>query len=171
MAYDPVLDAWIEAGKPTKEEIFQYLKANQESFNTDIELLKQTSQFDIIDVRISGEINDYTQAEIQKKMPVYKAPVTGTITSVVLTLLESSTSGTLQVDIQKSTDNGVNWNTLLTTPVEITGTTVGSISGAVNFINVAAQEFDQNDLIRIDIPGLQVNQGEFHCSIYGELGA
>lgn len=171
MAYNAVLDAWIQAGKPTKEEIFQYLKANQESFNTDIELLKQTSQFDIIDSRIAGNINDYTQTEIQSRMPVFKAPVTGSITSVVITLLTASTSGTLQVDIQKSTDNGANWSTLLTSPVQITGTTAGSISGAVNFINAAAQDFNQNDLIRIDIPGLQVNQGEFHCSIYGELGA
>lgn len=171
MAYNPVLDAWIEAGKPTKEEIFEFLKANQESFNADIESLKQTSQFDIIDTRIAGSIDDYTQAEIQSRMPVFKAPVAGTIVSVVVTLLTASTSGTLQVDVQKSTDNGVNWSTLLTSPVEVTGTAVGSLSGAVNFINAAAQEFNQNDLIRIDIPGLQVNQGEFHVSIYGELGA
>lgn len=169
MAYNPVLDAWIEAGKPTKEEIFEYLKANQESFNADIELLKQTSQIDIIDVRVSGSINDYNQAQIQSHLPVFKSPVQGTITSVVVTLLTASTSGTLEVDIQKSTDNGVNWTSLLTTPVEVTGTSVGSISGAVNFINSAAQDFNQNDLIRIDIPGLQTNQGEFHVSIYGEL--
>lgn len=171
MAYNAVLDAWIEAGKPTKEEIFEYLKANQESFNADIEALKQTSQFDIIDVKVAGEPNDYTQAELQKRMPVYKAPVSGSIISFVVTLLTASTSGTLEVDIEKSTDNGVNWSTLLTTPVTVTGITVGSISGAVNFINAAAQEFDQNDMLRITIPGLQVDQGEFQVSIYGELGA
>lgn len=169
MAYDPVLDAWIEAGKPTKEEIFEFFKANQESFNTDIEALKQTATVDIIDSKIGGSVTEYSQSEIQSRMPVYKAPVSGTITSVVLTLLTASTSGTLQVDIQISVDNGTNWSTLLTSPVEITGTTVGSISGAVNFINAAAQDFNQNDLIRIAIPGLQVDQGEFHCSIYGEL--
>jgi hypothetical protein len=171
MAYVKIPDAWIVAGKPTREDIFQYIQDNQESFNADIESLKQTSQFDIIDVKIAGQIVDYTEPEIQSRMPVYKAPVSGTITSVVLTLLTASTSGTLQVDIEKSTDNGVNWATLLTSPVEITGTSVGSISGAVNFINAAAQNFNQNDLIRISIPGVQVNQGEFHVSIYGELGA
>jgi hypothetical protein len=152
MAYNPVLDAWIQAGQPTKEEIFEFLKANQESFNTDIESLKQTSQFDIIDSRIAGNIEDYSQAEIQSRMPVFKAPVAGRAVSFVVTLLTASTSGTLQVDIQRSTDNGVNWSTLLTSPVEVTGNTIGSISGAVNWINAAAQEFNQNDLIRIDIP-------------------
>lgn len=169
MAYDPVLDAWIEAGKPTKEEIFRYLKDNQESFNADIEQLKQTAAVDIIDAKISGSIDNYVQADIQRRMPVYKAPISGTITSVVLSLLESSTSGTLQLDIEKSTDNGASWNPLLSSPVEITGTTVGSISGSVNFINVASQDFAQNDLIRIAIPGTQVDQGAFHVSIYGEL--
>lgn len=171
MPYLAIPPAWIEAGKPTKEEIFQYIRDNQESFNADIESLKQTSQFDIIDVKIAGSLNDYTQAELQLNMPVFKAPVSGTITSVVLTLLEASTSGTLQVDVEKSTDNGVNWSTLLTTPVEITGTTVGSLSGAVNFINAAAQDFNQNDLLRIALPGLQTNQGAFHVSVYGELGS
>ncbi len=169
MAYDPVLPAWIVAGKPTKEEIFQFLRDNQESFNADIEALKQTSQIDIIDSKIAGEINSYTQAEIQDRMPVFKAPVTGNITSVVMSLLETSTSGTLQLDISKSTDNGANWSPLLSSPVELTGLTAGSISGAVNFINAAAQEYNQNDLIRIEIPGLQVGQGAFSVSIYGEI--
>ena len=161
--------AWITAGKPTKEEIFEYLRDNQDSFNTDIGALKQTSVIDMIDLSITGNINEHTDTEIQSKMPVFKAPVSGSITSVVLTLLTASTSGVLQLDIQKSTDNGANWSDLLSTPVELTGLTPGSVSGAVNFINVASQDFSQNDLIRIVISGLQVNQGEFHVSIYGEL--
>lgn len=169
MAYNAIPDAWIEAGQPTKEEIFQYIKDNQESFNTDIELLKQTAAIDIIDVKIAGSISDYTQSEIQLRMPVYRAPVAGTITSVVIALLEASGSGTLEVDLQKSTDNGANWSTLLTSPVELTGTSVGSLSGAVNFINAAAQDFNQNDMIRIAITGTKTNQGAFHASVYGEL--
>ena len=169
MPYVPVPAAWIDAGSPTKEELFQYIVDNQNSFNTDIEALKQTAAIDIIDVKISGFPNNYNTTELQRYMPVFKAPVSGTITSVVLSLLEDSTSGTLQIDLEKSTDNGANWSALLNTPVEITGTTAGSISGAVNFINAAAQDFNQNDLIRIVFTGAQVDQGAFHCSIYGEL--
>ena len=102
-------------------------------------------------------------------MPVFKAPVSGTMTSVVMSLLTASTSGTLSVDIEISTDNGANFSTVLTTAVTLTGTTAGSISGAVNFISAATQDFAQNDLIRIVIPGLQTGQGEFHVSIYGEI--
>lgn len=169
MPYVAIPDSWLDAGKPTKEEIFDYIKANQESFNTDIEALKQTSVIDVIDAKIAGSINDYDEAAIQRRMPVFKAPVAATMTSFVVTLLEASTSGTLQVEVEKSTDNGANWSPLLTSPVEVTGTTAGSISGAVNWINAASQDFAQNDLIRISIPGLQVGQGAFHVSIYGEL--
>ena len=169
MPYTVLPPSWIIAGKPTKEEIFDYIRDNQESFNTDIEALKQTSVIDVIDTKISGDISSYTQSEIQAHMPVFKAPVSATMTSFVVSLLEASTSGTLQVEVEKSTDNGANWSPLLTSPVEVTGTTAGSISGAVNWINAAAQDFAQNDLIRITIPGLQVDQGAFSVSIYGEL--
>lgn len=169
MAFTTIPPSWILAGNPTKEELFQYIKDNQDCFNVDIELLKQTSAIDIIDVAIDGFPSDYTTSELQEYMPVFKAPVSGSITSVVLTLMQASTSGTLQIDIEKSIDNGANWSPLLTSPVEITGTAAGSISGAVNFINTAAQDFNQNDLIRIVYTGSQVNQGAFHVSIYGEL--
>lgn len=169
MAYIVIPDDWIEAGKPTKEEIFQRIKDNQESFNTDIEALKQTSIIDIIDCNLQGAFNDYTLTQLLEYVPVFKAPVSGTITSVVISLLEASTSGTLQIDLEKSTDNGASWSPLLNTPVSVTGITAGSISGAVNWISVASQEFNQNDLIRAKISGLQTNQGGFHLSVYGEV--
>ena len=169
MAYLAVPLSWIEAGKATKEEIFRYFRDNQESFNNDIEALKQTAQVDIIDVKVAGDIQQYTTTEIQKSMPVFKSPFDLTITSFVVAALEGSTSGTLQVDLEVSEDNGANWSTRLTTPVELPAGSPGDISGAVNFINVAAQSFNQNDLVRITIPGVAVNQGAFHVSIYGEL--
>lgn len=167
--YIEIPDAWIEAGKPTREEIFRYIKDNQESFNTDIELLKQTSVIDIINVAIQGSFNDYTTTQLLEFVPIFKAPVTGTITSLTMTLLEASSSGTLQLQIQKSTDNGLNWTNLLTSPVQVTGTAIASISGAVNWVSIASQEFNQNDLIRINFIGLQVNQGGFQLSVYGEV--
>jgi len=158
----------LQVNLQKKKYLTRYVQIRSECFNIDIEALKQTSQIDIIDVHIAGEIEDYTQAKIQRRMPVWKAPVSGTMTSVVMSLFETSTSGTLELDIEISTDNGANWSTVLSSNVQLTGTTIGSISGSVNFINAAAQDFAQNDLIRIVIPGLQVNQGAFHVSIYGE---
>lgn len=169
MAYDPLNDADLAAGKPTKTEIFQKIKANQEDFNSRINLLGGTAKIDMFDIRFAGKINQYSQSEIQSYLPVFKAPVDASIVSVVITLLSPSTSGTLSLQIEKSTDNGINWTPLLTTPVALTGTTTGSISGAVTFDGPTANEFLQNELIRIRFVTTQVNQGEFHVSIYAEL--
>ncbi len=169
MAYVEIPDALIQIGKPTKKEIFQRIKDNQESFNTDIENLKQTATVDIFNIRFSGDLPHYSAAEISSSLPTYKAPVAATITSVVITLLSASTSGTLEVMIEKSIDNGANWSPLLTTYVTLTGTTIGSISGAVPWIDVPSQSFLQNNLLRLNINGVQVDQGNFHISVYGEL--
>lgn len=169
MAYIPLTPADIQAGKPTKEEIFTRIRDNQESFNTDIEALKQTSIIDIFDIKFGGDINNYTEAEIIARIPIFKAPVSATIVSFVITLLTASTSGNLEIEIDKSTDNGVNWSPLLNNPVTVTGTAIGSLSGVVDWVNVAAQSFNQGDLIRLRPTGVQVDQGEFHVSVYGEL--
>lgn len=169
MAYTPIPDAQIQIGEPTKKEIFQTIKDNQESFNTDIEALKQTSTIDIFNVRYTGELNHYSQAEIDAATPTFKAPLSATITSFVITLLTASTSGTLEIGIEKSIDNGVNWTPLLNTDVTVSGTTVGSISGSVDWIDIPSQSFNQNNLLRLKINGIQVDQGNFHVSVYGEV--
>lgn len=169
MAYIALNPADITSGKPTKEELFTRLRDNQESFNTDIEALKQTSTIDIFDVRYSGSVAQYSQAELDVAAPTYKAPVGATMTSFVVTLLTVSTSGTLEIDLEKSTDNGINWSPLLNNPVSVTTSTVGSISSTVDWVDVPSQSFNQNDLLRVRVSGLQVDQGNFHVSIYGEV--
>lgn len=169
MAYDPLLSAEIAAGKATKEEIFSKIKNNQDEFDSQISLLQGTAKIDIFDFKVAGDVDQYSQAEISSRMPTFKAPVDGTIVSFVVTLLTASTSGTLEIEIDKSTDNGVNWTPLLSSAVQVTGTSVGSISGSVSWVDVPSQSFNQNDLLRLRITGVQVDQGEFHVSIYGEL--
>jgi len=169
MAYVAVPSASTDAGQPTKEELFKGIVSNQDSFNTDIEALKQTSRVDMIDVVFQGDIEDYTEAEILTRVPIFRSPVNLTMTSVIITLLSVSTSGTLEMELEVSTDNGINFNTVLTSTVDLTGLTIGSLSGAVNFINAAAQDINENDMVRIRFTGVQVDQGDFHVSVYGEV--
>lgn len=169
MAYDPVAAGDIVAGKPTKEEIFQKIVDNQDSFNTDIEALKQTSTIDVFDIKFGGEIDKYTGTQINTRIPVFRAPVGATMVAFKAVLLTASTSGDLEIEIDKSTDEGVNWTPLLNNPVEITTSTVGSISGTVDWVDVPSQSFAQGDLLRLRIVNVQVDQGEFHVSIYAEV--
>lgn len=169
MAYTPISLTDIEVGKPVKKELFETIRSNQESFNTDIEALKQTSIIDVFNVKFGGNIDQYSFAEISERIPVFRAPVSATIVSFKSTLLTASTSGTLELDLEKSTDEGVTWSSLLDNPVTISATTVGSVSGIVDWVSVAAQSFNQGDLLRLSVTGAQVDQGDFHVSIYAEL--
>jgi len=167
--YIALRDEDIEAGKPTKEEIFKRIQENQDCFNTDIELLKQTAGLDIFNIKFAGNIGQYSLQEVSQRVPVYRANLAATITQFRIALLSSSTSGIIQVELERSTDEGANWSGLLLSPVELTGVIPGSVSGNVNFISPASQEFNQNDLLRIRIIGLQLDQGEFHIAVSGEL--
>ena len=90
------------------------------------------------------------------------------IISVIVTLLEASTSGTIELDIEVSTDNGVNWNSVLATTPQVTTSTVGSISSSFSFVS-GGEVLTQNDLYRIQLVQKQVDQGDFHVSVYGDL--
>jgi len=169
MAYVPLDPLDTEAGKPNKEELWDRVKDNQDDFNSRINGVEQVSKTDIFDFKTVGNVGQYIESEINSLMPTYKAPVSAQIVSFIITLLSASFSGTLEAEIDKSTDNGVNWTPLLSSPVELTSTTVGSVSGAVNWVDVPSQSFAQNDLLRIRLTATQVDQGQFHISVYGEL--
>lgn len=166
MAYLKIPDALISIGEPVKKEILDQIQINQEDFNTSIQALEQTSTFDVFDVKFGGSFGDYSTAELEQFYPVLKAPVGVTLTSFVITLLTASTSGTLGLQIQRSTDNGINWTPLLTSPVTVTGTSIGSISGTVNW---DITDINQNELLRVVIDSLHLDQGDFHVSVYGSL--
>ena len=166
MAYTVVPAGDIVAGKPTKEKIFDQIRTNQEDFDTRLTSLSGTSKVDIFNIKFGGSVNQYTQAELASILPTYTAPIAATIVSFTITLLSTSTSGTLEMALDKSTDNGINWTPMLTTDLVLSGTTIGSTSAAPSF---SSQTFNQNDLLRITINGAQVGQGDFSVSIYGEL--
>lgn len=168
MPYTPLDVADIAAGKPTKEEIFQTIHDNSEYFNTSIDALQQTAIVDVFNIKFGGNIDQYSENQISERIPVYRAPLDGTLLSFVITLLSPSTSGTLEIDIEKSTDDGVNWVSLLDNPVALSGTTTGSLSGTVDWTSPSAQDFEQTDLLRITVVNTQVDQGEFQVAIYAE---
>lgn len=166
MAYNGLTAAEIAAGKATKEEIFSKIKSNQDFFDSEIDGLKGTSNTDVFDIHYSGSISSYELDDINERAPIYKAPIAGTIVSFFVTLLEASTSGTLSIIIEKSTDNGINWTPMTSSPLELTGLTIGSTESTVTWSD---DTIAQNDLVRVIIDSYQVDQGDFHISVYAEL--
>lgn len=173
MAYTELDDALIVIGEPTKKEIFQTIKDNQESFNTDIEALKQTSRVTVFNCIVEGGMHLYTEAELQEFLPVFVAPLDFTMDSAVITLMDDSgsTGGDLEIMIDVSTDNGANWSPVLSSALTVTGTAAQSQSGALNFIDVPSQDVSQNDMIRFRIVSTQEAQGAFQFTLSGEAGS
>lgn len=165
MPYVPLDPADIVAGKPTKEEIFQQIHDNLESLNSSVENLSQTSKFDLFNIKYTGDMENYSLTQLNNKAPVYRASINGEVVEFKAILLEASTSGTLELDIEKSIDNGINWISMLNNPVQVTGATVGSASGAVDWLD---QTFLLGDLIRVSFVNVQVGQGAFALHIFGE---
>lgn len=159
----------IEAGKPVKEEIFSTIKENEDDHESRIAGVEQNSAVDIVNLKATGNIEEYDSVELTTRMPTYRSPVDQTIVNVLITLLTPSTSGDLELELDRSQDDGVTWVPILSSPVTLSGITVGSLSGAVNFVSAGHQTLNQNDMLRLRITGVQVDQGEFHISIYGEL--
>ena len=166
MAYDPLTAAEIAAGKATKEEIFSKIKSNQDEFNTEIANLQGTSNVSVFDIHYSGSISSYELDDVNDRSPIFKAPSAGTIVSFFATLLSASTSGSLSINIEKSTDNGVNWTPMTTSPLTLTGLVAGSTESSVTWSDDTVA---QNDLIRLTFDATQVDQGDFHISTYMEL--
>lgn len=169
MAYNELDPAKFNVGKATKKELWQTVHDNQESFNTDIENLKQTGILDVFNIKFGGDISEYSAAEIAERIPVFRGPVNATMVAFKIVLLTASTSGTLEISLEKSTDDGVNWTPLLNNPVAVTGLIVGSVSSTVDWVDIPSQSFGQGDLLRLVVDGIQVDQGEFHISIYSEV--
>lgn len=169
MAYTTIPSAWVQAGEPTKEELFQLIRDNQEHFDAEITGLQQTAIYPLFDMKIGGYLNGYSQTYFENHAPTIRSAVDTTIVEFKMTLLSASGAGTFEVDLQKSTDNGATWSALLSSNVSISGTTVGSISSAPSWISVAHQDIAQGDLLRLRIRGVQSSQGRVHVLIYGEL--
>lgn len=157
----------IVAGKPTKEEIFQDIDTILDDHENRLDLLDSGSGFDLINTHFEGDVGSYSLSSINSRCPIYKAPAGGSMVSVVITLLEASTSGTTSMMVEKSSDDGVNWDPVLVSDLDLTGLTVGSLSGSYSFVS-GGETVAQNDLYRIQFTAMQVDQGNFHVSIYAE---
>jgi hypothetical protein len=171
MAYTTLPAADIVAGKPTKEEIFDQIRTNQEDFDTRITGLTGTNAIDVFNVKFGGSISQYSVTSIASRIPVFRAPVGAKLIQFNVTLLgNSSTGGTLTVDLKRSTDNGVTFTSIMLNPVTVTGLIAGSKNTTVDWLSVPDQSFNQDDLLQVEITGLQTNQAPFHVAISGELG-
>lgn len=176
MAYNVIPSTWIQVGKSVKKSLFTYIRDNFIDHETRINTIELgINKIEIFNFEVMGFINNYTSSELTQ-IGTHKASVNTIITEIGVTLMNgsggamSSSGGTLSIDIQKSTDNGVTWNTILVAQPSIPDgvSATGSVSGLVVFIP-DGEILDQYDMLRVNVSNKKNTQGSFLITVYGDI--
>jgi len=176
MAFISLPSTWIEVGRALKKKIFNNLKNSLDDHETRINGLEEgANKIELFNFEVMGYINHYSAAELVQ-IGTFKAPIDLTIIEASLTLMNSSngptsnSDGYLEIDLQKSTDNGVTWNTILETKprIEVGVTDTGSVSGIVTFIT-NGENINADEIVRVNVTSKKDTQGSFLITVYGEI--
>lgn len=167
MAYVTIPSGDLDVGDPIKKDIMDLIKDNLDDHETRINSIE--GGFNKVSV-FNGKVANaglYTSASTLEGLDVYTAPQAFTLTSAIVTVDVAGTSGTLEIDVQKSTDDGASWATVFSTKPSVAfgaGNNSVSTNAVFSVTSVAA-----GDLLRLDISGFQVPQRAFWVYVIGEL--
>lgn len=176
MAFVTIPTSLIEVGKALKKELFDLIKDNFDDHESRINSIELgANKVEVFNFEVIGFINNYTIAELEQ-IGTHRAPSDFTLTDVTITLLNrdsdvaSSSAGVLSIDVEKSTDDGATWSSVLSGLPEIADgvSATGSTSGVVGFVT-GGDEIEQNDLLRVNVASKKDTQGSFLITVYGEL--
>ncbi len=176
MAFTTIPASWIEAGKAIKKQLLTRIKDNLDDHEERIDSLEAgANKVEVFNFEVMGYINNYTASELVQ-IGTFRAASDLTITEAKLVLMNStngstsSSSGYLSIDLEKSTDNGATWNTILVQqPTIEDGTTAtGSESELVTFIT-GGEDISEGDIIRVNVTNKKDTQGSFLISVYGDV--
>lgn len=176
MAFNTIPSTLIEVGKALKKELFTIIKDNFDDHESRINSIELgANKVEVFNFEVTGFINNYTATELTQ-IGTHRAASDFTLIECKLTLMNnaqgeiSSSAGVLSIDLQKSSDNGVTWATVLSGLPEIPDGTsaTGSESSSVVF-STGEEEVSQDDLLRVNVTSKKDTQGSFLITVYGEL--
>lgn len=176
MAFTEIDSEDIEVGKPTKKKLFTAIKDSLDDHEIRLNSVQESaSKIEVFNFEVFGFINDYSINELSS-IGIFEAPIDFDVTTLTISLqnhpqfLQSTNDGVLGIDLEKSTDNGVTWisilSSLATVPDGISNTGYKSSDALINASN---SSLAQGDLIRVSVKSMKNNQGSFNVSVYGEL--
>lgn len=177
MAFLAIPDSWLTVGEAIKKRLFTRIKDNLDNHEERINAVEQgVNKVPIFNFEIMGFISNYTAAELTG-IATYRAPQNLIITEVKIVLLNSShtttvssSSGTLSIDLQRSTDGGATWTSVLIDQPSIGDGRyqAGEESTLVSF-NTGGEILLQDQLLRVNVTSKKDQQGSFQILCYGDL--
>lgn len=149
MAFSAITTAQIAVGEPTAKDLFQKSKDNFDDHESRITTLELSAQsFRPITFEFVG------QSLIGDNQLVERINFGMTILSARIFLIDSGSSGTLTIDIEKSTNGGGSWASIFSTLPSI-ASGAGDYSLSTNQVfSISPTEFDAGDLMRTNVDSI-----------------
>ena len=166
MAFTTIPSGWLDVGDPTKKEIFDYIKANEDDLDTRVsDVEAATTNETPIQFQVTGPYwNEGTT--ITDAAHVIRIPFYITITSGRLQITDDGSSGTLTTDVKYSDDSGSTWATIFSSvPTVAQGS--GDYTQDAGVLLVT--DLDAGDLLRLDLTAVMTGNERFNVYLTWEI--
>ena len=177
MAFLSIPDSWLVVGEAIKKRLFTRIKDNLDDHEFRLNSVEQgVNKVTLFNFEIMGFISNYTAAELTG-IGTYRAAQNLIITEVKIVLLNSShtptvssSNGSLSIDLQKSTDGGATWaSVLIQQPTIGDGQYLAGEESALVSFNTGGEILLQDELLRVSVTSKKDSQGSFQILCYGDL--
>ena len=177
MAFLTIPDSWLTVGEAIKKRLFVRIKDDLDDHETRLNAVEQGfNKVSIFNFETMGFISNYSAADLVG-ISTYRAPQDLIITEVKIVILNSShtsttssSAGTLSIDLQRSTDGGATWTSVLVARPSIgDGSYLAGAESALVSFNTGGEILLQDQLIRVSVTSKKDSQGSFQILCYGDL--
>jgi hypothetical protein len=177
MAFLTIPDSWLTVGEAIKKRLPARIKDNLDDHESRLNAVEQgVNKVSIFNFEVIGYLSNYTAAELIG-ISTYRAPQNLIITEVKIVLLNSSnttsitsSAGSLSIDLQRSTDSGATWSSvLIALPTIGDGQYLAGAESTLVSFNTGGEILLQDELLRVSITSKKDSQGSFQILCYGDL--
>lgn len=160
MAFSALTTAQIAASEPVKQELWTKVKDNFDDHETRVTTLEGSLQvFAPIEWRVFGA---HWKTGSDTGLAFERITESITLTSGTLYIIDDGTSGTLTVDVQKSSSGGGSFSTIFSTKPTLAqgGGNHGTNNGVLSTTVLVS-----GDILRLDVSAYQVGNIEFYVQL------
>jgi len=157
----------LEVGDPVTTDILTQIKSNSDDHETRVALLEGgASKVQIVNELVLNA-GQYVSTTTFQGLVYWKADRAFTLTQAKVAIFTSGSSGTLEIDMLKSSTIGGVYTTVFSTKPSLAFGAGNNIESSNAVFSTTA--ISQGDYLRIDITSFQAPQNKFLIQIFGEV--
>lgn len=167
MAFTTIPSSWLDVGDPTKKELFDRIKANEDDLDsrvgdTEASLTNETP----IQFQVTGPYWNEASFPINDAAHVIRIPFNIELTSAVLHVVDDGSSGTLDVDVEYKRGVAA-WTTIFSTRPSLANGG-GDNSIATNGV-ISVTDLNAADFLMLKIVTAQIGNERFNLFLTWEI--